>query len=61
MKPKAMEIDKLSHTQEKHASQKDKSAIRDGHGTQGNNKEDGTIARKEYRYAQLLHLYSIGQ
>ena len=56
MKPKAMEIDKLSHTQEKHAFQKDKSAIRDGHGTQGNNKEDGTIARKEYRYAQLLHL-----
>ena len=56
MKPKAMEINKLSHTQEKHAFQKDKSAIRDVHGTQGNKKEDETIARKEYRYAQLLHL-----
>ena len=56
MKPKAMEINKLSHTQEKHAFPKDKSAIRDGHGTQGNKKEDETIARKEYRYAQLLHL-----
>ena len=56
VKPKAMEIDKLSHTQEKHAFQKEKSAIREGHGTPGNKKEDGTIARKEYRYAQILNL-----
>ena len=53
VKPKTMEIDKLSHTQEKHGFQKEKSAIRDGHGTQGNKKEDGTIAKKEYRYAQV--------
>ena len=56
MKPKAMEIDKLSHTQEKHAFQKEKSAIRESHGTPGNKKEDGTIARKEYRYVQVLYL-----
>lgn len=54
VKPKVMEIDKLSHAQEKHAFQKEKSAIREGNGNPGNKKEDGTIARKEHRYAQLL-------